>query len=162
LQKENFALDSQLPNYQITRLPNSQPKTCCQHGNEYKILVVACITLMGRLSTHVLDVARGKPAAGIAVRLYSCQGNERRLLQSATTNADGRTDEPLLSGNDLTAGIYELVFNAADYHRAQGQSLESPPLLDQVVVSFGISDPDANYHVPLLLSPYGYSTYRGS
>jgi 5-hydroxyisourate hydrolase len=117
---------------------------------------------MGRLSTHVLDTARGKPAAGMAVRLYSCNGTERRLLKSAVTNADGRTDEPLLSGNNLATGSYELVFNAADYHRAQGQKVDSPPFLDEVVVRFGVSDPAGNYHVPLLLSPYAYSTYRGS
>jgi 5-hydroxyisourate hydrolase len=117
---------------------------------------------MGRISTHVLDTARGKPAAGIAIRLYSCHGNERRLLKSAVTNADGRTDEPLLSGSTIASGIYELVFNAADYHRAQGQPLDSPPFLDEVTVRFGVSDPAGNYHVPLLLSPYAYSTYRGS
>ena len=117
---------------------------------------------MGRLTTHVLDTVRGKPAAGIAVRLYSCNGDERLLLKSVTTNADGRTDEPLLQGHDLRAGSYELVFSAGDYHRAQKVALESPPFLDKVVIRFGVSDPSANYHVPLLLSPYGYSTYRGS
>jgi len=117
---------------------------------------------MARLTTHVLDIARGKPAAGIAIRLYSCSGDERLLLKSVTTNADGRTDEPLLQGHDLHAGGYELVFSAGDYHRAQKVALDSPPFLDKVVVRFGLSDPSANYHVPLLLSPYGYSTYRGS
>lgn len=117
---------------------------------------------MARLSTHVLDTTRGKPAAGIAVRLYICKGTERQLLKSAVTNADGRTDEPLLSGNHLATGNYELVFNAADYHRAQGLALGSPPFLDEIVIRFGVSDPAANYHVPLLLSPYSYSTYRGS
>ena len=117
---------------------------------------------MARLSTHVLDTTRGKPAGGIAVRLYFCKGTERQLLKSAVTNADGRTDEPLLSGNHLATGNYELVFNAADYHRAQGLALGSPPFLDEIVIRFGVSDPAANYHVPLLLSPYSYSTYRGS
>ena len=117
---------------------------------------------MGRLSTHVLDTARGVPAAGLAVRLYSCNGEERLLLKSVITNADGRTDEPLLQGNDLRAGAYELVFSAGDYHRAQKVELDSPPFLDKVVIRFGVSDPSGNYHVPLLLSPYGYSTYRGS
>ena len=117
---------------------------------------------MGRLSTHVLDTARGKPAAGLAISLFSVFGNKRSLLKSVTTNEDGRTNEPLLSGSDLRQGIYELVFSAGDYHRAQGELLDTPPFLDQVVVRFGISDPAANYHVPLLLSPYGYSTYRGS
>ena len=117
---------------------------------------------MGRLSTHVLDTASGKPAAGLGIRLYTLHGDERRLLKSATTNTDGRTDVPLLTGDELIAGIYELVFCAGDYHRTQGQTLTSPPFLDEVVVRFGIADPAAHYHVPLLLSPYSYSTYRGS
>ena len=117
---------------------------------------------MARLTTHVLDTALGKPAAGLAVRLYSCNGDERRLLKSATTNADGRTDQPLLQDNELRAGAYELVFSAGDYHRAQKAALDSPPFLDEIVIRFGVSAPAANYHVPLLLSPYGYSTYRGS
>ena len=117
---------------------------------------------MGHLSTHVLDTARGKPAAGVAIRLYACNGDERRLLKSATTNADGRTDSPLLSGNDFAVGVYELVFSAGDYHRAQGDQLPAPPFLDEVVVRFGVNDSSSNYHVPLLLSPYSYSTYRGS
>ena len=117
---------------------------------------------MGRLSTHVLDTARGKPAAGVAVRLYALGDSERRLLKSVITNADGRPDAPLLSGNELVAGVYELVFSAGDYHRAQGEQPASPPFLDEVVVRFGVADAAGNYHVPLLLSPYGYSTYRGS
>jgi 5-hydroxyisourate hydrolase len=117
---------------------------------------------VGRLSTHVLETTRGKPAAGIAVLLYSCNGDERRLVKSATTNADGRTAAPLLEGSELHAGIYELVFRARDYHRAQKEVLDSPPFLDEIVVRFGVSDPADNYHVPLLLSPYGYTTYRGS
>jgi 5-hydroxyisourate hydrolase len=117
---------------------------------------------MGRLSTHVLDTARGKPAAGLVIHLYALRGDDRSLLKSTTTNADGRTDMPLLTGGELIAGIYELVFCAGDYHRTQGQTLASPPFLDEVVVRFGIADPAAHYHVPLLLSPYSYSTYRGS
>lgn len=117
---------------------------------------------MGRLSTHVLDTARGKPAAGVAIHLYSVDGDHRKLVKSAVTNNDGRTDQPLLEGNAFHAGIYELVFKAGDYDRAHGANLSSPPFLDEVVVRFGVSDPAGNYHVPLLLSPYGYSTYRGS
>lgn len=117
---------------------------------------------MGHLSTHVLDTVRGKPAAGVAIRLYACNGDKRQLLKSATTNADGRTDSPLLSGSNFVVGVYELVFSAGDYHRAQGDELPSPPFLDEVVVRFGVSDSSSNYHVPLLLSPYSYSTYRGS
>ena len=117
---------------------------------------------MGRLSTHVLNTASGKPAAGLAIRLYALNGDERRLLKSATTNADGRTDVPMLTSDELIAGVYELVFCAGNYHRAQGVTLASPPFLDEITVRFGIADPAANYHVPLLLSPYSYSTYRGS
>ena len=117
---------------------------------------------MGRLSTHVLDTASGKPAAGLKIRLYALRGDERTLLKSIITNADGRSDVPLLTGDELIAGIYELVFCAGDYHRTQGQRLASPPFLDEVVIRFGIADPAAHYHVPLLLSPYSYSTYRGS
>jgi 5-hydroxyisourate hydrolase len=117
---------------------------------------------MGRLSTHVLDTARGKPASGVAVRLYVCNHDGRRLLHSTTTNADGRTAEPLLQGDELQPGTYELVFGAGDYHRAQQQVHDSPPFLDEIVLRFGVSDPAGNYHVPLLLSPFGYTTYRGS
>ena len=117
---------------------------------------------MGHLSTHVLDTACGKPAGGVKIRLYAYNGEERRLLKSIVTNADGRTDSPLLSGNEFVAGIYELVFDAGSYHGRQGDPLTSPPFLDDVVVRFGVSDPTSTYHVPLLLSPYGYTTYRGS
>ena len=117
---------------------------------------------MGRLSTHVLDTASGKPAAGLGIRLYALRGDERSLLKSTTTNPDGRTDVPLLTGDELVSGIYELVFSAGDYHRTQGETLVSPPFLDEIVVRFGVADPAAHYHVPLLLSPYSYSTYRGS
>ncbi len=117
---------------------------------------------MGCLSTHVLDTARGKPAAGVKIRLYSCKGEERRLLKSTLTNADGRTDSPLLSADELVTGIYELVFDAGNYHSSQGDQFASPPFLNDVVVRFGVSSPVGNYHVPLLLSPYGYTTYRGS
>jgi len=117
---------------------------------------------MGRLSTHVLDTVGGKPAAGLGIRLYAMHGDERRLLKSATTNIDGRTDAPLLTGDELIVGIYELVFCAGDYHRTQGETLASPPFLDEIAVRFGVADPAAHYHVPLLLSPYSYSTYRGS
>src|SRR5229473_3006286 len=118
--------------------------------------------IMGRLSTHVLDTARGKPAAGVKIRVYSCNGEERRLLKSAVTNADGRTDSPLLSAKELVAGTYELVFDAGSYHVSQGSPVVSPPFLNDVVVRFGVSDPAGTYHVPLLLSPYGYTIYRGS
>ncbi len=117
---------------------------------------------MARLSTHVLDTASGRAAAGIRIALYRCSSSERSHLRNAITNADGRTDEPLLSGDRIEAGIYELVFSAGDYLRGSGIALPDPAFLDEIVIRFGIADSAANYHVPLLLSPYGYSTYRGS
>jgi 5-hydroxyisourate hydrolase len=117
---------------------------------------------MAHLSTHVLDTSRGKPAAGVQIRLSIVEAGETHHLKTAVTNADGRTDEPLLSGDRLAAGRYELIFAAGAYFRSLGESLPDPPFLDEVVVRFGLSDPARNYHVPLLLSPYSYSTYRGS
>jgi len=118
---------------------------------------------MGRLSTHVLDTARGVPAAGIVVELHWCESDgSRRRLRSVTTNADGRTDGPLLHDAELIAGTYELIFNAGDYLRDLKLALPEPLFLDRIVIRFGVSDPSQNYHVPLLLSPYGFSTYRGS
>jgi len=112
---------------------------------------------MAKLSTHVLDTANGRPAAGMRVQLYA--GDPRRLVKTVTTNADGRTDEPLLTGDALAAGVYELVFSVGDYFGLPGDGV---PFLGEVVVRFGVSDATANYHVPLLVSPFGYSTYRGS
>jgi len=113
---------------------------------------------MARLSTHVLDTSRGKPAQGVIIDLHF----RAKLVKSVITNSDGRTDEPLLSADRLETGIYELTFHAGDYFRATGATLTDPPFLDEVVVRFSVSDPAGNYHVPLLLSPYGYSMYRGS
>jgi 5-hydroxyisourate hydrolase len=119
---------------------------------------------MARLSTHVLDVARGKPAQGVMVELHflGTGTGERRHLKTTTTTADGRTGEPLLSGEHIETGTYELTFHAGNFFREQGIALADPPFLDQVVIRFGIADADGHYHVPLLLSPYSYSTYRGS
>ena len=117
---------------------------------------------MGRLSTHVLDTMNGTPAAGVRVELYALEGEGRRLVASATTNADGRTDRPLLSDDDSLEGTYELVFHVGDYFRGKGAALPVPAFLDVVPVRFGIADPAAHYHVPLLVSPWSYSTYRGS
>lgn len=118
--------------------------------------------MSGWLTTHVLDTARGVPAAGIKIALYRLQGAARALIAEAVTNADGRTDAPILSKADFATGQYELVFFAGDYLRASGQSGADPLFLDEVPIRFGMSDAAAHYHVPLLLSPYGYSTYRGS
>lgn len=116
---------------------------------------------MGRLTTHVLDTAHGCPGKGIAVTLYRLDGGRRELCRTVT-NADGRCDAPLLQGEALERGQYELVFAAGDYFRAAGVTLPEPPFVDEVVLRFGIADVDAHYHVPLLVSPWSYSTYRGS
>jgi 5-hydroxyisourate hydrolase len=117
---------------------------------------------MPRLSTHVLDVTRGGAAAGVAIELHRVEGGTRRPIVETTTNADGRTDAPLLTGDRLETGVYELTFHAGDYFRRRGVELADPPFLDRVVVRFGLAESTGNYHVPLLLSPYGYSTYRGT
>ena len=117
---------------------------------------------MGRLSTHVLDTAQGKPAAGLVLELHYLGGASRQHLATFTTNPDGRTDGPLLAPEDMVTGVFELVFCVGDYFRAQGLGLPDPAFLDAVPVRFGIADASGNYHVPLLVSPYGYSTYRGS
>jgi 5-hydroxyisourate hydrolase len=117
---------------------------------------------MGRLSTHVLDTARGKPAAGVRIMLYRISGQSHRKIAEVVTNADGRTDAPLLEGRALTEGRYELVFCAGDYLRATGQASDGTLFLDEVPIRFGVPDAAAHYHVPLLISPYAYSTYRGS
>jgi len=116
----------------------------------------------GRLTTHVLDTARGKPAAGMVIELTRIDGLEHHLVKTVSTNSDGRVDGPLLSGAELEAGVYELKFHAGDYLRSTGEALPDPAFLDVIPIRFGIADTAAHYHVPLLISAYGYSTYRGS
>lgn len=116
----------------------------------------------GKLTTHVLDTAGGRPAAGVHIEVFRLEGDGRELLASLETNADGRCDAPLLQGPDFGAGTYELLFHVADYFRGAGAELPSPAFLDAVPVRFGVAAPGEHYHVPLLVSPYGYSTYRGS
>ena len=121
---------------------------------------------MGKLSTHVLDTAHGRPAAGVAIALYRIDGGQRTLLKHAATNADGRCEAPLLEGDALQAGCYELVFAAGDYfselERKAGVALPEPRFIDLVTIAFGVADPAQNYHVPLVVTPWSYSTYRGS
>jgi len=115
------------------------------------------------LSTHVLDTMHGSPAAGMAVRLYSVQGVQRTLVKELALNADGRNPGGLLYEHAaMQAGCYRLEFAVADYFRARGVALPEPPFLDQVGIDFGMADASAHYHVPLLVSPWSYSTYRGS
>lgn len=115
---------------------------------------------MGQLTTHVLDTAHGRPAAGVAVRLFSL-GEKRVLVSSQLTNQDGRTDEPLLDGTAMLAGSYELEFDIGDYFAANGVKVSEPAFLNTVVIRFAVNA-DEHYHVPLLASPWSYSTYRGS
>lgn len=117
---------------------------------------------MARLSTHVLDTSRGAPARGVLVDVHIVRSAGRERLATAMTNSDGRTDSPLLSADRLEAGIYELTFHTTDYFRLAGVALTDPPFLGDIVIRVGIADPTSHYHVPLLLSPYGYTTYRGT
>ena len=117
---------------------------------------------MARISTHVLDTAHGRPANGLQIALYAMRAGLRHLVTTAITNSDGRTSEPLLSADSIEPGEYEISFHVAEYFRSAGVALPSPPFLDEVTIRFGVSDPHGHYHVPLLVSPYSYSTYRGS
>ena len=115
-----------------------------------------------KLSTHVLDTAHGCPAAGMKIELWSLDGEDRTLITTAKTNADGRTEIPLLDADEMKAGHYEIVFHVGDYFAAKSANLPKIRFLDKVPVRFGIADAGASYHVPLLCSPWSYSTYRGS
>ena len=117
---------------------------------------------MGQLTTHVLDTANGRPADGIKILLYRVSGNSHKKIAEAVTNAGGRTDAPVLEGKAFKAGTYEMIFFAGDYLTANVPDLPDPKFLDQVPIRFGVAEGDGDYHVPLLLSPFGYSTYRGS
>ncbi|HET8943026.1 MAG TPA: hydroxyisourate hydrolase [Rudaea sp.] len=117
---------------------------------------------MGQLTTHVLDTHGGKPAAGLAIDLFAIDGDVRVPIKSVTTNADGRIAGPLLTDDAFAVGAFELDFHAGDYFRAQGVPLPEPAFLDRITIRFGISDASAHYHVPLLMTPWSYSTYRGS
>ena len=117
---------------------------------------------MGKLTTHVLDTARGEPAAGMKIEFSVLEGSNWKALKTVTTNGDGRTDEPMLAGEAMKPGQYRLVFHVADYYRGRGEKLPDPPFLDRIPIRFGIADTTAHYHVPLLASPWSYTTYRGS
>jgi len=119
---------------------------------------------MGKLTTHILDTANGKPASGVVIELFRLSPSlSSTRLVSATSNADGRCDVPLLEGDAFKPGVYEILFYIGDYFReAQGASLPEPPFLDTVVIRVGLADAQSHYHVPLLVSPWSYSTYRGS
>ena len=116
----------------------------------------------GYVTTHVLDAAQGCPAPGLRIDVWRIEGEARSLLRSLVTNDDGRTDTPPIGKGDLAPGVYELVFHAGAYLDATLGAADGPRFLDLVPIRFGIADSSAHYHVPLLLSPYSYSTYRGS
>ncbi|EXF46309.1 transthyretin family protein [Pseudomonas sp. BAY1663] len=117
---------------------------------------------VGRLTTHVLDAAHGCPGSGIKVELYRVEAQGLERVATRETNADGRCDSPLLEGDTYRSGVYQLQFSAGDYYRRRGTALAEPAFLDVVVLRFGIDAGQEHYHVPLLISPYSYSTYRGS
>lgn len=117
---------------------------------------------MGKLSTHVLDTMHGTPAKDVAIELYAIQEAGRERLARVRSNADGRCDEPLLQGPSLRPGRYELVFHVGEYFAGKGVALPDPSFLDQVTIRFGVADAAQNYHVPLVVTPWSYSTYRGS
>ncbi|MEC0227291.1 hydroxyisourate hydrolase [Paenibacillus alba] len=114
------------------------------------------------ITTHVLDISSGRPASEVYIALFRLQDGKSEKISSGVTNSDGRLEGPMLSGEDFQPGIYELVFHVGDYFRGVGISLAEPAFLDEVPVRFGISSADVHYHVPLLVAPWGYNTYRGS
>lgn len=117
---------------------------------------------MGKLSTHVLDTMHGCPAKGVMLSLYRISEDQRVLLKTLATNNDGRCDAPLLTAEEMQPGIYELVFMAGDYFANKGVNVPEPRFVDQVIIRFGIANPEENYHVPLVVTPWTYATYRGS
>jgi len=118
---------------------------------------------MAGLTTHILDASLGRPAAGVEIELFAlATDGARRLIKRARSNADGRVDAPLLSAVEARAGVYELAFHVGDYFRLRGAATDAPPFLDVVPIRFAIADPSAHYHVPLVATPWSYSTYRGS
>ncbi|QKG84738.1 hydroxyisourate hydrolase [Kroppenstedtia pulmonis] len=117
----------------------------------------------GRLTTHVLDLYHGHPAKGMKIELWHKElDGKRQPIRRVQTNDDGRVDQPLLSGNEMKPGVYELIFDVADYFVGQKVDLPDPPFLDRVPIRFGIENSASHYHVPLLITPWGYNTYRGS
>jgi 5-hydroxyisourate hydrolase len=118
--------------------------------------------MKGRLTTHILDTARGCPGANIPITLWSANNGEKILIKTVRTNSDGRTDAPLLANEELIVQVYELVFHVGEYFVQHFENLPRPMFLDQIPICFAVADSNAHYHVPLLVSPWSYSTYRGS
>ena len=115
-----------------------------------------------KLSTHVLDIAHGCPAPGMKIELWSLDGDDRTLVTTAKTNADGRTDQPLIGGRPVPIGRYELTFRVGKYFADRQVPTSDPPFLDQIPLRFSVSEPEGHLHVPLLVTPWSYATYRGS
>lgn len=114
------------------------------------------------ITSHVLDVSSGRPADGVRIDLFRLEGGVAEMLRTGVTNTDGRLPGPILSGDDFTKGTYELLFHVGDYFRGKGVELPEPAFLDQVPIRFGVANSTMHYHVPLLIAPWGYNTYRGS
>jgi 5-hydroxyisourate hydrolase len=134
---------------------------CLPSGARFFPYLADVMQLMGQLTTHVLDTSAGIPAAAIRIELHALGGEHPRLLCSAVTGANGRCAVPLLAEADFRAGLYTLTFFVADYFRARGVAMSSPPFLDEILVRVGIAEANQHYHVPLLISPWSYSVYRG-
>ena len=157
--------ERRLPNDAATEMQTSVEEICRIAALRLDQLVAADDRLQvhGRLSTHVLDTHSGKPAAGIAVELIELSElGESRVVTRAITNADGRTDQPLIGGCPVPIGRYELSFSVGRYFAERGVPLSDPPFLDQIPLRFAVSEPEGHLHVPLLVTPWGYTTYRGS
>ncbi|TCT05769.1 hydroxyisourate hydrolase [Paralcaligenes ureilyticus] len=117
---------------------------------------------MGKISTHVLDTMHGVPAQGVRIDLYRINGADRKLLKQAVSGSNGRCDEPLLQGDAMLQGVYELIFHAGDYFAAKGVPVPEPRFVDQIALRFGVAKPAQTYHVPLMFTPWSWSTYRGN
>ena len=157
--------ERRLPNDIAVEMQTSVEEICRIAALRLDQIVMADdrLAVHGRLSTHVLDTHSGKPAAGIAVELIELAGlGTSRLVTRALTNADGRTDQPLISGRPIPAGTYELLFSVGDYFARRGVPLSDPPFLDRIPLRFSVSEPEGHLHVPLLVTPWSYATYRGS
>jgi 2-oxo-4-hydroxy-4-carboxy-5-ureidoimidazoline decarboxylase len=157
--------ERRLPNDANTEMQTSIAEICRIAALRLDQLVTSDdrLAVHGRLSTHVLDTHSGKPAAGIAVELVELSGlGVSRVVRRTVTNSDGRTDQPLIGGRPVPIGHYELVFSVGEYFSARGVSMSDPPFLDQIPLRFSVSDPEGHLHVPLLVTPWSYATYRGS
>ena len=157
--------ERRLPNDIAVEMQTSVEEICRIAALRLDQIVMADdrLAVHGRLSTHVLDTHSGKPAAGIAVELIELAGlGTSRLVTRALTNADGRTDQPLIGGRPIPAGTYELLFSVGDYFARRGVPLSDPPFLDRIPLRFSVSEPEGHLHVPLLVTPWSYATYRGS